>query len=52
VGSYYLVEDVRPAEALRQLGHSLALRERIGDPRRLPSALVALGEAKIAVGNP
>jgi tetratricopeptide (TPR) repeat protein len=52
VGFYYLVEDVRPAEAVRQLGHSLALRERIGDPRRLPSALVALGEAKMAAGNP
>lgn len=52
VGFYYLGKDVRPAEAVRQLGHSLALRERIGDPRRLPSALVALGEATMAAGNP
>ena len=52
VGFYYLAKDVRPAEAVRQLGHSLALRERIGDPRRLPSALVALGEAKMVAGNP
>ena len=51
LGFYYLVEDVRPAEAVRQLGYSLALRERIGDPRRIPSALVALGEAEMAAGN-
>jgi tetratricopeptide (TPR) repeat protein len=51
VGFYYLVEDVRPREAVRQLGHSLALRERLGDPRRIPSALVALGEAEMAAGN-
>jgi tetratricopeptide (TPR) repeat protein len=51
IGFYYLAEDVRPREAVRQLGHSLALRERLGDPRRLPSALVALGEAEMATGN-
>jgi tetratricopeptide (TPR) repeat protein len=51
LGFYYLAEDVRPAEAVRQLGHSLALRERLGDPRRVPSALVALGEAEMAAGN-
>ena len=37
IGFYYLVEDVRPREAVRQLGHSLALRERLGDPRRIPA---------------
>jgi tetratricopeptide (TPR) repeat protein len=52
VGFYYLAKDVRPREAVRQLGYSLALRERIGDPRRIPSALVALGEAEMAAGNP
>lgn len=52
LGFYYLVEDVRPAEAVRQLGYSLALRERLGDPRRIPSGLVALGEAELAAGNP
>jgi tetratricopeptide (TPR) repeat protein len=52
LGFYYLVEDVRPAEAVRQLGHSLALREELGDPRRIPSGLVALGEAEMAAGNP
>lgn len=51
VGFYYLVEDVRPREAVRQLGHSLALREKLGDPRRIPSALVALGEAELTAGN-
>lgn len=52
LGFYYLFEDVRPQEAVRQLGYSLALRERIGDPRRIPSALAALGEAEMAAGNP
>jgi hypothetical protein len=37
---------------VRQLGHSLALRERLGDLRRVPSALVALGEAELAAGDP
>jgi tetratricopeptide (TPR) repeat protein len=52
LGFYYFVEDVRPHEAVRQHGHSLALREKLGDPRRIPSALVALGEAEMAAGNP
>jgi tetratricopeptide (TPR) repeat protein len=52
LGFYYLVADVRPGEAVRQLGYSLALRERLGDARRIPSALVALGEAEMAAGNP
>jgi len=52
LGFYYLYADVRPREAVRQQGHSLALRERLGDPRRIPSALVALGEAELAAGNP
>jgi len=52
VGFYYLVADVRPREAVRQLEHSLALRERLGDPRLMPSALVALGQAELAVGHP
>jgi tetratricopeptide (TPR) repeat protein len=51
LGFYYLVEDGRPEEAVRQLGHSLALREKLGDPRRIPGALVALGEAEMAAGN-
>jgi tetratricopeptide (TPR) repeat protein len=51
LGFYYLLADVRPLEAVRQLCYSLALRERLGDPRRIPSALVALGEAEMAAGN-
>ena len=51
VGFYYLFRDARPRAAVRQLGYSLALRERIGDPRRMPSALVALGEAELAAGD-
>jgi hypothetical protein len=52
VGFYYLYRDVRPREAVRQLGHSLALREQLGDLRRVPSALVALGQAELAAGDP
>ena len=52
LGFYYLYKDVRPSEAVRQLGHSLALRERLGDLRRVPSALVALGQAELAAGEP
>ena len=52
LGFYYLLEDIRPPEAVRQFGHSLALRERIGDARVIPSALAVLGEAEIAAGNP
>lgn len=52
LGFYYLIADVRPREAVRQLARSLALRERLGDPRLLPSALVALGQAELAAGDP
>jgi tetratricopeptide (TPR) repeat protein len=52
LGFYYFAADPRPQEAVRQLGHSLALREKLGDPRLLPSALVALGEAELAAGQP
>lgn len=31
LGFYYLVEDVRPNEAVRQLGYSLALREKLSN---------------------
>jgi hypothetical protein len=52
LGFYYLYKDTRPREAVRQFGHSLALRERLGDLRRVPSALVALGHAELAAGEP
>jgi tetratricopeptide (TPR) repeat protein len=51
VGFYYHHEDASPGEAVRHLQLSLELREQIGDPRLLPSALVALGEAELAAGN-
>lgn len=51
VGFYFLVEDVRLEEAIRHLQRSLDLRERLGDPRRIPSGLEALGEAELAAGN-
>jgi hypothetical protein len=52
LGFYYLYQDVRPGEAVRRLRHSLALRERLGDSRLLPSALVALGQANLAAAEP
>lgn len=52
IGFYYASADDRPAEAVRRQAYSLALRERIGDPRLIPSALVALGEAEVKAGNP
>ncbi len=51
VGFYYLVEDVRPPEAVRHLQVSLELREELADPRRIPSALVALAQAESSAGN-
>jgi tetratricopeptide (TPR) repeat protein len=52
IGFYFLVEEVRPDEAVRHLQRSLDLREELDDARRLPSALVALGKAELAAGNP
>jgi mannose-6-phosphate isomerase-like protein (cupin superfamily) len=52
VGFYYSVEAGQPAEAVRHLRLSLEYREALGDPRRIPSGLVALGEAELAAGNP
>jgi tetratricopeptide (TPR) repeat protein len=52
IGFYFLVEEVRPDEAVRHLQRSLDLREELDDARRLPSGLVALGEAELAAGNP
>jgi tetratricopeptide (TPR) repeat protein len=51
VGFYYHFEDVSPGEAVRHLQISLDLREELGDPRLVPSALVALGQAELAAGN-
>jgi mannose-6-phosphate isomerase-like protein (cupin superfamily) len=51
VGFYYLVEAGQPAEAVRHLRISLELREALGDPRRIPSGLDALGRAELAAGH-
>jgi len=51
IGFYYHYENVQPAEAVRHLQLSFDFRERLGDPRRIPSALVALGEAVLAAGD-
>ncbi len=51
VGFYFLVEDVRLDEAVHHLQRSLDLRVRLGDPRRIPSGLEALGQAELAAGN-
>jgi tetratricopeptide (TPR) repeat protein len=51
VGFYYHFEAASPDEAIRHLQLSLDLREELGDPRLIPSALVALGEAELAAGN-
>jgi hypothetical protein len=51
VGFYYLFDNVQPSEGVRHLQRSYEFRERLGDPRRIPSALVALGRAELAAGN-
>jgi tetratricopeptide (TPR) repeat protein len=51
IGFYYLFEDVRLDRAVAHLEISLAFRERLADPKRIPSALAALGEAESAAGN-
>jgi hypothetical protein len=51
VGFYFLVEDVRPPQAVRHLQLSLDLREELADPRRLPSGRQALAQAELSAGN-
>jgi tetratricopeptide (TPR) repeat protein len=51
VGFYFLVEASQPAEAVRHLQISLDLREELGDPRRIPSGLVALARAQLEAGD-
>ncbi|HEX5117746.1 MAG TPA: tetratricopeptide repeat protein [Pseudonocardiaceae bacterium] len=51
VGFYYLVRDVRPERAIEHLTISQDLRERHGDPRWIPSGIVALGEAHLEFGH-
>jgi tetratricopeptide (TPR) repeat protein len=51
VGFYFLVEAQQPGEAERHLQISLDLREEIGDSRRIPSGLLALGQAVFESGG-
>jgi tetratricopeptide (TPR) repeat protein len=51
VGFYFLVEGMQPGEAERHLQISLDLREELGDSRRIPSGLLALGQALLESGN-
>jgi tetratricopeptide (TPR) repeat protein len=50
VGFYFLVEGMQPSEAERHLQISLDLREELGDSRRIPSGLLALGQAVLEAG--
>lgn len=52
LGFYHLVADKQPAIAVQHLQFSLDLCEQQGEPRRLPSGLVALGWAELENGNP
>ncbi|HUA43551.1 MAG TPA: hypothetical protein VMA32_18400 [Streptosporangiaceae bacterium] len=51
VGFYFLVEAQQPGEAERHLQISLDLREELGDSRRIPSGLLALGQAVLESGG-
>ena len=51
VGFHFLTAGEQPAEAVRHLQLSLDLREQLGDPRRIPSAQVALAQAELAAGH-
>jgi tetratricopeptide (TPR) repeat protein len=51
VGFYFMVEGMQPGEAERHLQISLDLREELGDARRIPSGLLALGQAMLESGS-
>lgn len=52
LGFYHLVAEKQAAIAVQHLQISLDLREQEGEPRRIPSGLVALGWAERESGNP
>lgn len=52
LGFYHLVAAPQPATAAEHLRISLDLREQQGEPRRVPSGLVALAWAEREAGNP
>lgn len=51
MGFFYAVQDVQLPVAIKHLELSLTFRERLGDPRRVPSGLAALGDAHLAYGQ-
>ena len=51
IGFHHVVGDVQFAEARRHLRISQQLREEHGDPRWIPSGLVALGEVALDCGD-
>ena len=52
LGFYHLVAEPQPKVAVEHLRISLELRERQGEPRRIPSGLTALAWAERAAGDP
>lgn len=52
LGFYHLVEDKQTAVAVEHLKISLELHEQQGEPRRIPSGLVALAWAERENGDP
>lgn len=51
VGFHYLVRDIRPERAIEHLTISQDLRDSHGDPRWIPSGIVALGEEHLEFGH-
>jgi tetratricopeptide (TPR) repeat protein len=51
IGFYYVFVTADCEKGLRHLRKSQVLRERYGDPRRIATGTLALGEAELAAGN-
>ncbi len=51
VGFFYVGRDEQLPVTIEHLELSLAFREQLGDPRRVPSGLAALGDARLAAGQ-
>lgn len=51
IGFYYVFVTGDCEKGLRHLRKSQVLRERYGDPRRIATGTLALGEAELAAGN-
>jgi hypothetical protein len=51
IGFFYVGQDEQLPVTIKHLELSLAFRERLGDPRRVPSGLAALGDACLAAGQ-